>query len=65
MGTVASAWRFSYVESVSGRIVTQADSGINRRSYRKNNKRKRIRGLAEMVECLLSKHKALGSKGKK
>jgi hypothetical protein len=47
--------------SVTRRITVQASSGIKARHYAKITKVKRAGGVAQMMEHLLSKHKALSS----
>jgi hypothetical protein len=61
MGMVAYACHLSYAVNINRKIVVQTGLDKNSRSYPKINQSTRTRGMAQVVECLPSKHKALRS----
>jgi hypothetical protein len=61
LGVVVHTCHSSYAGSINRRIKVQAGSGINVRSYLKNNESKRAKAVAQVVECLPAKSEALSS----
>jgi hypothetical protein len=55
----------AYVESLDRRIVVQANLGKSTRPYSTNNYSERARVVAQVVECLPSKHWPYNQKKKK
>jgi hypothetical protein len=64
LGIVAHSCHHRYTGSVNKRITVKASLGINARPYSKIPKAKKVKRMAQIVECLPSHHKALNSNPK-
>jgi hypothetical protein len=61
LGVVAYAHYSNHVGGINRITMAQTNLGKNLRPYLKNSQSKKIFGVAQVEECLPSKHEALSS----